>query len=303
MDNTNSKIAAGIAVALAIGAVIVAMLNPVEQMHRLEADKLFREVIDLCDHSLKNPIYAANPIIYFERGYAERILGDYKDAIADQKMALTLRKKNWLLWGFKGLGVKHYLDHDFYLELGRNYLNLKDVKTAQESFESALKTEKSMEAYQALASVYEKNGDFKKAQEAYDNSYKQADSSEREIALHSRGLFYWRSDKPDEALKDLQAALKEKNCAEARVDSACIYHEKHEYKKAIEEFTKALSISKTERAYHGRALAEMESGNLLNEAASDLDRAIQLDPSCAEAKKDQQLVLERLQAIKKNKSN
>ncbi len=174
------------------------------------------------------------------------------------------------------------------------------MQKAQESLDQALRIERSTEAYQTLGLVHEKNNDFAKAEIAFNAAVEEARSPKVETALHNRALFYWRNKKLDQALKDLQQGLDLSTCAEANAAKGYIYMEKLEYKRAIEEFSKSIETSQSAVAYHGRALAEMEDRSLLQAAATDLDKAIQIDPSCEDCKKDKQLVLEKIRASQKN---
>ncbi len=89
-NTSNVSLNALVLISLALGAGILAVMNPGGQIHTFEANKEFQNVVDLCDQSLKNPLYASDPTIYFERGFAKRNLGDYAGAIADQQEALKL---------------------------------------------------------------------------------------------------------------------------------------------------------------------------------------------------------------------
>ncbi len=296
--NNQSKVVAGLKIAffvgLGLGAAVVSIMHPCSQATNLETNKEYQKAIDVYDKALKNSYYAIDPTIYFERGYCKRKSGDYTGAIADLQQALEIRKKYPLMWGFRGFGVNHYLDYTFYVELGRAYLEAGDLTKATESFQNALKVEKCQDVYQAMASVHEREKKIDEAEADHNTAIDLAYSStEKERALHLRALFYWRNEKRNEALKDLNAAMDQASCPDAYTDRGYIYNEQGQYKLAIEDFSKAAQSKPTERAYHGRAIAEMETGDL-QAAGEDLVRALKLDPTCKAAIKDQQVVMEKL---------
>lgn len=298
VTDNQSKLVTGIKVSLFVGlgllAAVVVLLHPCEQAKGMEAKGDFGKAIDVYSKALDNPYYAIDPTIYFERGYCKRKAGDYTGAIADLEKALEIRRKYPLMWGFKGLGVDHYLDYRFYVELGRCHSDAGDLPMAIKNFENAMKIESCPDVYQALASAHEKNKQIDEAEANHKEAIGLAySSSDKERAMHLRALFYWRNNKRNEALKDLNAAVGQSFCAEAYTDRGYIFNEQGQYKNAIEDFTKSINDVKKERAFHGRAIAEMELGDL-QAAAKDLAVALQLDPTCKAAKADQQIVLDKL---------
>lgn len=292
------KVITGIKVAFFVGlgflSAAIVILHPCEQAKGMEAKGQFDKALVVYTNALKNPYYAIDPNVYFERGYCKRKLGDYSGAIADLQKALEIRQKYPLLWGFKGFGIEHYLDYTFHVELGRCFLGAGDLPMAIKNFQDAMKIEKCSDVYHALASAHERDHKMDEAEANYKEAVEIARSgAERERALHLRGLFHWRRNNRNEALKDLNAALDETSCAEAYTDRAYIYNEQGQYKNAIDDFTKSIDGARKERAYHGRAIAEMELGDFQS-AAKDLAVALELDPTCKAAKADQQIVLDKL---------
>jgi len=76
-----------------------------------------------------------------------------------------------------------------------------------------------------------------------------------------RGLAKQNLSRPDDAIVDLQAALRIKpDLQEARTALAGIYGEKGDRQREIEELTKAIELKPTVDAYSRRALAHAELG-------------------------------------------
>ncbi|HEY9787421.1 MAG TPA: tetratricopeptide repeat protein [Candidatus Obscuribacterales bacterium] len=286
-------------IGLGLAAGLFAVSHPCRQAQQLESGGNYKGAIDVYTAALANPIFAIDPTIYYERAYCKRMARDFYGAIKDLSDALKLRRDYWYLWGFKGIGVRHYLDYTFNLELGKTYFDMGDFSKSVESFTKALGVEKTVEAYQGRSSAFEKE---KKNSEAEQDLLAAVESSkpgaDREKALHLRALFYWRLGRRDEALRDLTEAVGQHTCREAFTDKGFIEFEKGMYKESVADFSKSIDISPSERAYHGRALAQSNLGDY-DSAESDIARAVELDPACASVKADQQRILQK----SKNKGN
>ena len=226
----------------------------------------------------------------------------YKQALGDVQAALKKVQDFPLLWTYKGFGVQHKLLADCYYEEALCYLELNDQETALKALDDSCKIEIDPEVLYQRALVLEYLGDFKSAEEDLKLAIeKSIEPAKKEIALHNRANYFIRQEKKDLAIIDYKAAIVQSECAEAYIELARLSMNDELYDQAIEYLTKSLDKEETISALRLRALAYTKKDDW-NEAKTDLDKALKLEPNNDLVQKELDNVVRMLQLLHQKRS-
>jgi tetratricopeptide (TPR) repeat protein len=256
----------------------LALINPEKQVENLVLQSKLDEALKVLDKARQNPFLKNDPRILLVTAAVLRQKKDFKASLDEVKAALAIRKKYPLLWAYKSFGVEHLLLSDIYYQEALCYLDLNDQETALKALDDALSVEIDPQTLYQRALVLEYLGEFRDAESDFKLAIeKTVDPVKKEVALHNRADYFLRQKKKDLATIDLKAALSQNECAEALFQLGRIALGDELYDQAIEYFDKSIAKEESVKALRLRALTHTKKEEW-QEAKSDLDKAIKLDP-------------------------
>lgn len=283
-------------------SIYVALINPVKQVENLVLQSKLDEALSVLNQSQKNFFFKNDPRILLARAGVLRRKKLFKQALDNVQAAIKAVQDFPLLWTFRGFGVEHKLLADLYYEEALCYLELNDQETALKALDDSCKIEIDPEVLYQRALVLEYLGDFKAAEQDLKLAIeKSIEPVKKEIALHNRANYFIRQKQKDLAIIDYKAAIVQNECAEAYLELARLSLKDELYDQAIEYLSKSLDKEETISALRLRALAYTKKDEW-NEAKSDLDKALKLEPNNNLVQKERDNVVKMLELLHQNRS-
>jgi len=285
---------------LIVAGVVFAMTyldGPVRSARSLEQQNKYEEAAEQYVYATTGPIYKNNAGIYYEVAHCARLAGDYDLAMEYADKGLKICKEHPYLTSFLQCCGPGSTENRLQTVKGWILYNKEEYENAKSTFDEVLKTYKDYFAYAGRAAVFEAQKMYKEAEADFAKAIETATSSTtREEAYHERARYYRNTDRPDEAIKDLTAALNQSSCDMAYYDRALQYQKVGELNKAIEDLDKAIGMNNNkEDYYHSRANIHIELREF-NQAKNDIDAAMSLNSNCQSLNEDKA----RVEAVLKN---
>ncbi|MDZ4834446.1 MAG: tetratricopeptide repeat protein [Candidatus Melainabacteria bacterium] len=280
-------IAAIAVVAITIPVVLYYLDYAMSEGEYLAKRGLHSQAIDQYTLATKNVFHKNDALAYLRRATSRRKIGEFDLALADLEKGLQLEKsavKSPTAWL-----CSNDLRHRILIERGWVFYGKKEYEKALEQFDQSLELTKTTFAYVGRAAVFEATGNNKEAESSYEKGLAcSANSCEKEQVLHERATYYQQQGQPDKALAALNDAINcDSNCADSYYERGLNYVKRNQFKLAIEDFQRSLSRRPdTEKVVHAKALAELDLRDYKS-ALLDINRAVTLNPNCAEAAIDQ----------------
>ncbi len=278
-------------------SIYLALINPEKQVENLVLQSKLDEALKVLDKARQNPFLKNDPRILLVKASVLRQKKDFKASLDQVKAALAIHKKYPLLWAYKSFGVERLLLSDIYYQEALCYLDLNDQETALKALDDALSVEIDPETLYQRALVLEYLGNFRDAESDFKLAIeKTVDPVKKEVALHNRADYFLRQKKKDLATIDFKAALSQNECAEALFQLGRIALADEFYDQAIEYFDKSIAKEESVKAFRLRALTHTKKEEW-QEAKSDLDKAIKLDPDNKLVQTERENVIKTLRLL------
>ncbi len=275
-------------------AIFMFCINPLGEAQRLILEERFDDAIKLLDKAKKNPLLSLDPRIYIASASAKRQKKDIEGALSEIDIALEIRGKYPLLWGYKGFLVEHKILTDIRYEEALCEIEKSNYDLALVALDLALKEEIDPDILYQRALVHEYLENYREAEADFKLAIeKNLEASKKELAMHNRALYFIRRGQIDLAIIDLKAGTDQSFCSEAYCALATIYIQREEYDEAIRYLNKSLEKDKDSLSFRLRALAFTKKEEW-QKALEDLDQVLKMEPENEAAKKDRQMVLKAL---------
>jgi tetratricopeptide (TPR) repeat protein len=241
---------------------------PNHQMLLVEHGKSLRSLDRVEDamHSFQQALTLDADVaeVYVERAHTFRAMGDEEAALQDFLRAQKLDE---------------HLPYLYYWIAG-SYVTLDQLEDALIMFNKAIEEDDhDINCYFERAEVYESLGLTEEAERDYDQAITVADSEETRM---KRGLFYWRQDRSDDALIDLQKALEHDDELldnhEFLYVRAMLFMDIENYPLADSDLNRLIELdSENEVIYERRARCRVKMG-LIDQALEDCNTGLTLNP-------------------------
>lgn len=164
------------------------------------------------------------------------------------------------------------------------YYELKDVQSALEEFDKAIKLDpKNSESYVFQGNCYYDKRKYARAIENYDKAIELKPNSA--FFYNNRGSAYADLGKYDRAIIDYNKAIElDREFAMAHYGLGLVYFDLRSYEKSIEEYSKAIELNPNyAEAYNNRAASRAKLKDSNTDACiDDWEKAIQLNPNIPE---------------------
>ncbi len=202
--------------------------------------------------------------VYVERAHSFRMAGDEEAALQD-----FLRAKK----------LDEQLPYVSYWLAG-SYVALDQLEDALVLFGKAIEEDDTdFNCFLERAEVYESLGSLEEAERDYDQALAISDCAETRM---KRGTFYWRIDRTDDALIDLQTALEHDGDLldnhEFLFVRGGLFMDIENYPLAESDFTRLIELDPAnEGVYERRALCHIKSGRT-DQALEDYNTGLTLNP-------------------------
>lgn len=155
---------------------------------------------------------------------------------------------------------------------------------ARLEYEKAIKVNPYIaELYNNLGATYQAEGNLEKALDYYEKALLiNPDLPSTHVNL---GFIYEKLGKKEEAIREYRMATLAKGglSAEAHNNLGCIYFDKGLYRKAVKEFSKAISINRGRAEYHFNLGSVFQAMGEIDLAISSFRETIRLDPNNVKA--------------------
>ncbi len=201
--------------------------------------------------------------VYFNRANAYDSLGDYRTAIDNWDIAITLDPK----------------DHDAYNNRGNAYRNLQQYEHAIKDYDRAIQIKPDYaDAYYNRGNAYKNLQQYQRAIEDFDRSIQIRHDYAN--AYNNRGVAYYNLQQYQRAIQDYDRAIQHRqDYAYAYNNRGLAYNDLKQYQRAIEDYDRAIQIRHDfALAHNNRGAAYEHLGNMA-QAKADYCKALQLDPS------------------------
>lgn len=258
----------------------------------------FDQAVAAYKEALKLPIHKDDAYCMKNLAYCLRRAGKPDEALEYINKALAANN-NFLNFLNPTCCDEAPLAHQIYAERGWIYYAKGDYPNATDSFTEANKKQPFVTGYTGLAAVAEAQKDYTQTEKYYDKAISVASNSyNREIAYHERAIYWRNRGEKNNEKADLQSAVNQASCPQAYFELGTINQERKEWNEAEQNYSQAISKSnQQEKYFHSRAQVNAELGNY-KQAVADIDQALTLDPTCADAAQDKK-EFEKLLAAKK----
>ena len=186
--------------------------------------KLYTEAINDYDKAISlNPNYSE---AYFNRGFVYYNLKKYKEAISDYNKAIELDPENFMAYNNRG-NAKHFLKD--YSDAISDFDKSLEIQSTHNTFFNRALAKESLEDYDGAISDYSMALDLK--------------PDDIQVLL-KRGFAEYQASQLDLAKNDFLNVLSfDKNNVEALVSLGMVYHLEKNDEKAVELYSKAISIN------------------------------------------------------------
>ena len=248
-----------------------------------------RALLHLPDHHL----------LHVERGKSHRLLEKHEDALQDFNKALNYgfdlaliyveRAHLWRLMGEEEkaladfLAAKEIEEDAPYLDywIAGSFVVLEQLEEAKDAFTRAISVDpEDVDCYLERAEVYESLGEIKAAENDYNHAISLQDRDETRM---KRAMFYWRVDRNEEALVDIQTAYEQNN---QLTDNhlfcyvrGMIFLDIENYKLAELDFTRAIELNPESAILHERRARCRIQLERIVDALADCPFGLELNPA------------------------
>ncbi|QQR58382.1 MAG: tetratricopeptide repeat protein [Candidatus Melainabacteria bacterium] len=278
-------------------SIYLALINPEKQVENLVLQSKLDEALKVLDRAKQNPFLKNDPRIILVTASVLRQKKDFKAALEQVKAALAIHKKFPFLWAYKSFGVERLLLSDIFYQEALCYIELNDQETALKALDDAINVEVDPETLYQRALVLEYLGEFRDAEADLKLAIEKAiDPVKKEVALHNRADYFLRQKKNDLAIIDFKAALSQNECADAFFQLGRLALQDELYDQAIEYLNKSIEKEESVKALRLRALTHIKKEEW-QEAKSDLDKAIKLEPDNKLVQTERENVIKTLKLL------
>ncbi len=165
-----------------------------------------------------------NYLVLTSRALIHSLHSRHDKAIGDLNQAIALDPSN----------------ADFYIDRGRAWLSLNEHKRAIDDFTGAIRLNPDSQAYLERGDVYTRMREYDKAIEDYERAVTLSPDAK---AYAARGALYHLSNRLSDAMNDFDnATMLDDSDPIGYVQRGSVYQQQGNYKKAIDEYTKAIGL-------------------------------------------------------------